>query len=329
MNANVSVFVPHNGCKNQCSFCNQFSITSQSYQPTPDDVRAAAETALRTLGESAKTSEIAFFGGSFTAVRRSYMISLLEAAYYYVERGLFRGIRLSTRPDAIDEEVLGVLKSYGVTTIELGAQSMVDSVLVANRRGHTAADVGRASGLIKAAGFALGLQMMTGLYTDTDDLARLTAQRLIALHPDCVRIYPTVVLKGTMLEKLYLDGVYKPQTVDSAAWLCCDLLDLFEASGIPVIRLGLHTIDTDSFVAGAWHPAFGEICEGRRLFKKMSAVLTSEGEYIVRVSPRTVSKAVGHKRENIERFNQKNISVRVLADSSLPDGSFSVEEVKR
>ena len=161
---NISVFVPHIGCPQKCSFCNQNTITGSHSVPTPDDVKNAVETALL---KTEYEYEIAFFGGSFTAIERAYMISLLETAKPYIESGKIKGIRCSTRPDAIDDEVLSLLKSYGVTAIELGAQSMNDAVLSANLRGHTADDVRNASRLIKKYGFELGLQMMTDLYLST------------------------------------------------------------------------------------------------------------------------------------------------------------------
>ena len=174
---NISLFIPHLGCPHKCSFCNQNTITGKQTQPGADDVRAAVETALKKKNYD---YEIAFFGGSFTAIDREYMLSLLKAAYDYVKDGRVNGIRISTRPDCIDEEVLDILKKYGVTSIELGAQSMDDEVLRANFRGHTAEDVENASRLIKSYGFELGLQMMTGLYLDTDEKAVETAKKLIA-----------------------------------------------------------------------------------------------------------------------------------------------------
>ena len=175
---NISIFVPHNGCPQQCSFCNQKTITGQAYQPTAKDVDEAVQKALRKKGYE---FEIAFFGGSFTAIDRAYMTELLDAAEPYVKSGAVKGIRISTRPDYIDDEILTLLKAKGVTAIELGAQSMDDEVLSANMRGHTAEDVVNASTLIKSYGFELGLQMMTGLYLDTDEKDIETARKIIEL----------------------------------------------------------------------------------------------------------------------------------------------------
>ena len=267
---NISIFVPHLGCPQQCSFCNQKTITGKQSQPTADDVKNAVATALKRKGYE---YEIAFFGGSFTAIDMEYMLTLLTAAADCVDGERVKGIRISTRPDCIDSEVLDILKAHKVTSIELGAQSMDDEVLKANLRGHTAADVASAAKLIKSYGFELGLQMMTGLYLDTDEKAIETAKKLIELQPDTVRIYPTVVLKGTYLAELYDKEVYKPQTVDDAAALCTRLLPMFENAGIKVIRLGLHASDDikKNMVAGAYHEAFGEIVQSRFMLNKVLA----------------------------------------------------------
>lgn len=238
--ATVALFIPNNGCPHRCSFCSQGIITGKTSQPGPQDVRSAVQTAVKSLGASSKEAEIAFFGGSFTAIKREYMVSLLEAAFPYVCDGSFCGIRISTRPDAISEEILSLLRSYGVTTIELGAQSMDDRVLTLNGRGHTSTQVEEASCLIRSGGFQLGLQMMTGLFGDSPRGTVRTAEKIAALEPDCVRIYPTIILKGTRLAKLYEQGEYASDGLEETVELCAGLLDLFESRGIPVIRLGLH-----------------------------------------------------------------------------------------
>ena len=253
--SNISIFVPHIGCPNKCSFCNQRYITGACKGPGADDVGAAVAAAQSSKNYDPATTEIAFFGGSFTAINRNYMTDLLEAAAVFVREGSVRGIRISTRPDAIDEEILCILKDYGVTSIELGAQSMNDRVLKMNNRGHTVRDVENASALIKRHGFELGLQMMTGLYGDSDSSAIHTAEKLIALRPDTVRIYPTIVLKDTDLAALYADNIYKPQTLSEAVKLAAELYTMFEENGVRVIRLGLHSIEEKAYIAGPWHPA--------------------------------------------------------------------------
>lgn len=331
--ANVALFIPNNGCPHACSFCSQKSITGHTVQPSPRDVTEAAETALRSLGPAAKSAEIAFFGGSFTAVERGYMLSLLEAAAPYVKSGAFSGIRISTRPDGIDPEILRLLKSYGVTAVELGAQSMDDRVLALNGRGHTAAQVASAAALIRAAGLSLGVQMMTGLYGDTPEGAWKTAGRLAALGPDCARIYPTVVLRGTKLGELFLSGEYRPPELEETVGLCAGLLDFFEARGIPVIRLGLHAspeLERDR-LSGPWHPAFRELCESRRLLKRMEAELSEDtvpkGAITLRVNPRSVSAAIGQKKCNLRALSALGYPAAVKQDASVPERCFVIETI--
>ena len=326
----MALFVPNCGCPHACSFCDQRTITGKPSQPTPDDVRRAAETALRTLGADAVGAEIAFFGGSFTAIERSYMVSLLEAAEPYLGNGGFRGIRVSTRPDAISPEILSLLRRYGVTTVELGAQSMDDRVLEINGRGHTSGQVRQASKLIRAGGVALGLQMMTGLMGDTDVGARRTAEELAALRPDCVRIYPTIVLRGTALGEAYLRGEYRPQTLNGAVALCADLLDFFGRRGIAVIRLGLHASPEleRNRLAGPWHPAFRELCESRRFLVGLTDALRArgvpKGPVAVAVNPACVSQATGQKKRNLRELGGLGYAARIVPDASVARGDFQI-----
>ena len=326
--ANISIFVPHLGCPNKCSFCNQCHITGTVEQPTPKDIDIAVNKALSSKNYSKADTEIAFFGGSFTAIDRDYMLSLLDAAGKYIKNNTVKGIRISTRPDCIDREILDILKSFGVTAIELGAQSMVDSVLEKNDRGHSSKDVEKASKLIKEYGFELGLQMMTGLYTDTDEGSIYTAKKIIELKPKTVRIYPTIVLENTALAELYNKGVYKPQTVDQAAQLVVKVLEMFESEGISVIRVGLHTIDKDSYVAGPWHDAFGEICESIKYFELIKNKLITKGTYNIFVNNSEISKAVGQSKSNINKFKSLGFNVKIMGDKTLKKYEIKVEEVK-
>lgn len=332
--ANVALFVPHNGCPHQCSFCNQRSITGQLTQPTPEDVRNAIHTATASLGADTKNAEIAFFGGSFTAVERGYMISLLSAAAPFVEDGSFAGIRISTRPDYIDEEILTLLKRYHVTAIELGAQSMDDRVLQKNGRGHTAKQVEVASQLIKAYHFTLGLQMMTGLYGDTAEGGFQTARKLAALHPDNVRIYPTIIMSGTELSDKYLAGEFQTLSLDETVSLCAKLLDYFEECGIAVIRLGLHStpeLERD-MLSGPWHPAFRELCESCRILQKVTAFLHDnyipKGQITVHVNPKSVSIAIGQKKSNLAALRKLGYEAEIKSDEFVKDKNFTIESIR-
>lgn len=314
--ANLSVFVPHIGCPNRCSFCNQHTISGAQEIPHAEDVKAICDQALRD-GIDIASTEIAFFGGSFTAIPRSYMLELLESAKPYVDMG-FAGIRCSTRPDAIDDEALAILKTYGVTTVELGVQSMDDEVLSLNDRGHTSDDVVTSAKLVKSYGFTLGLQMMVGLYGSTPEADKETARKLIALSPDEVRIYPVVVLNGTKLGDLYLKGEYRPYPLNDAVALCGELLDMFEDRGIRVIKLGLHAselVEAD-MLGGLYHPAFRELCESERYYKLMQSMLKGDKSAHFTVNPRNISKALGQKRSNILRFKQEGVDITVSQDEN-------------
>ncbi len=317
VHSNISVFVPHIGCPNMCSFCNQRHITGKVFAPRAVDVSAAVETAVKSPKYDPKTTEIAFFGGSFTAINRNYMTELLKTAAAYVENGTVCGIRISTRPDAVDGEVLELLKKYRVTAIELGAQSLDNRVLGMNNRGHTAEDVVKAAALIREYGFELGLQMMTGLYCDNDETALETVRGIIKMRPDTVRIYPTIVLKDTDLAALYADGIYKPQSLDDAVDLATKMLLMFYDAGIRVIRLGLHSIENKAYIAGPWHPAFSELCQSKIYFDKAKNELKEKGDYSLFVNKSSVSKMTGQKRSNLAKLAEDGFNCRVLVDDSL------------
>ena len=311
--ANISLFVPHQGCPHQCSFCNQKTISGSVKQLTPSEVRETLEKAISD-GVDPQNTEIAFFGGSFTAIEREYMLSLLEETRPFIENGSFCGIRVSTRPDAIDDEILGILKEYKVTSIELGAQSTDEQVLLFNHRGHTRDDIIKASGLIKKYGFSLGLQMMTGLLGDTPEKSLKTAEDIISLKPDTVRVYPTIVLEGTYLGELFKKGEYKPQSVEEAVELCATLLKRFYEENITVIRLGLHSGGNveEGFLAGPYHPAFGELCESKIYLEKAKEILSEKypvenknicslsqkKEITLFVNDREISKMTGQRSVN-------------------------------
>ncbi len=326
---NIAVFVPHNGCPHTCSFCNQRTISGQSAQPLPDEVAALLADDLERLnsrGGAAEGRELAFFGGSFTAIDREYMISLLSAAQPYFGRSI-SGIRCSTRPDCINGAILDTLQNYGVTAIELGAQSMDDRVLSLNQRGHTAAQVEQAAGLIRERGIELGLQMMTGLYGDTDEGALSTAHLLAALRPATMRIYPTVVLRGTELARLYESGEYIPQTVEQAVELCSSLLELLESKGIRIIRLGLHASDDveQNYLAGAYHPALRELCQSRIYLRRMLALLNENSSITgFAVHPRELSKALGQHRSNVEELSRRMTKPVIIAAETVEPGEVKI-----
>ena len=311
---NVSLFVPHLGCPHRCVFCDQRAISGQRSPITAADIIASCETAA-ACPHDVSNSEIAFFGGSFTAIDRETQEMCLRTAAPYLKSS-FSGIRISTRPDAVDAETLAFLKENGVTAIELGAQSMEAEVLRKNERGHTPEDTVNASRLIKSFGFSLGLQMMTGLYGSTDETDLSTAGALIALQPDTVRIYPTVVLKNTFLASLFSTGAYTPPTLEQSVSLCAKLLLRFHKADIPVIRLGLHAgAEVEkNHVAGPYHPAFRELCENRIYREAIVSLLSPlpPGSYTVCVPPGHSSKAAGQKRSNLIHFQARGYRLKIV-----------------
>lgn len=315
----IPIFIPHLGCPNDCVFCNQRKISGSLTAATADTVRKAIEEAERALPDDS-TRELAFYGGSFTAIPDREQEELLEAALPFLRSGYINEIRVSTRPDAVDKLRLDRLKAYGIKTIELGAQSMDEEVLKASGRGHTREDTINASSLIRAWEFNLILQMMTGLPGDTPDKSIETAKSIIALEPDGVRVYPTVILKDTALYGLWKSGKYREHTVEDAVSLGGKLCKLFEEAGIPIIRFGLNPSDELSggeAAGGAYHPALGELVrssvylnEARELLKEASISDIA----VLGVERGCVSLMVGQKRRNIEalekEFGLKSLKVR-------------------
>lgn len=325
---NVALFVPDEGCPHRCSFCNQKTISGKTQALTVREIEKAVETALTT--SECGDGEIAFFGGSFTAIERNYMLYLLEKGKEYVDKGLFKGIRISTRPDCIDAEILTLLKEHKVTSIELGCQSMDDEVLFLNERGHTSDAVVNAAHLIKQFGFEFGVQMMTGLYGDTREKSLETARKLISLKPDTARIYPTVVLENTYLAELYKKGEYIPQTTDEAADLCSEILLMFYEADIKVIRLGLHSGGNveEGFVAGAYHPAFRELAESRIYLRKIKEVIEKGNipteKIEITVGSKYISMASGQKKSNINELSSLGYTAKIIGSSEYKKYEVSV-----
>lgn len=322
---NIPIFVPHYGCPFDCVFCNQKRITGEGEKPSGARTEKIIKEHLKTLPESGRVVEAAFFGGSFTAVDTALQEELLSAAYKFIKSGQIDGIRLSTRPDYIDDEIMERLMRYGVTTVELGVQSLDDEVLIKSGRGHTAEDVERAVGIIRKYPVKLGLQMMTGLPGDTAEKSLETARRIVALKPDCARIYPTLVIKDTELAQMYGRGEYTPQTLDGAVELAAQLMEILRNGGVEVIRVGLAATDEicegGALVAGPCHSAFGELAEGEIFFQRIKkAVAGRKGDITLYVNPADISKAIGNGKRNIKRFLSEGISLRFIQDENISKG---------
>ncbi len=316
--ANIPIFIPHLGCPNQCVFCNQRSISGVR-EFDVSSVPNIIENALSTIPSDYEI-EIAFFGGSFTGIDRGLMLELLEIAYSYVKTGRVSHIRCSTRPDYISEEILDILKAYGVKVIELGLQSMSEWVLSATKRGHTSAEARNACRLIVDKGFDLVGQMMIGLPRSTiaDELD--TARFIISTGAVGARIYPTVVFKETELCELAIKGDYTPLQLDEAVYRSAEVLKLFLTSGIDVIRIGLcasENLDSpDTYFAGPNHAAIGELVENQIYYdiikEKIKDVRLMDGDVLnIYVARGCLSKAIGQKKKNkfllAEVFNTQRL----------------------
>ncbi len=305
----IPIFVPHLGCPRACVFCNQRRISGVVEETTAAAVKVEIESALERIG--GQSAQVAFYGGSFTAIDREKQQSLLEAAFEYVEAGRISGIRVSTRPDAVDEDVVRLLNKYSVDTVELGCQSLDDNVLNLSKRGHSAADCEKAALLLKRAGFKVILQMMTGLPGDDGSQSIETAGKIVDIKPDGVRIYPTVVVKDTELYDLWQAGIYKEHTVDDAVELCAHICRIFDQAGIPIIRLGLNPtseLTEGAAVAGAYHPALGELVRSRMWLDRLRRLLDGQRlpQNIQITVPRgAVSLCVGQKKANVEALKRE------------------------
>ena len=323
----IPIFVPHLGCPNDCTFCNQKSISGQLKKVTENDVRETIEYYLNSFKEKDAYKEVAFFGGSFTGIDVEEQEMLLGAAYDYIKEKKIDGIRISTRPDYIDKYTLKRLKKYKVKTIELGVQSTNDYILENCRRGHTFEDVKKASKLIKRYGFTLGHQMMVGLPESTELDELNTAKDLIKLKPSIVRIYPVLVIKGTKLEEQYNKGEYEPLELNQAVERCKELSYLFGKKKIKVIRIGLQNSDTicnpdnqtSEVVAGPYHDTFRQLVEASiyydTIVNKIKKYNVKVKEVQVITHPQNVSNIVGYKRENIEKLkNIYDVDLTILQD---------------
>lgn len=336
----IPVFVPDLGCPHQCVFCNQKKITGQSEVPTGNDVNNKILEYLKTIPKAdGITREVAFYGGSFTAVELNLQRELLAPAYRFMASGEIDKIRVSTRPDSLDENRLALLSSFGVQTVEIGVQSMDDGVLAKAGRGHTSRDVVRAAALIKEWGMELGFQLIVGLPEDSEEKETNSALELIGLKPDIARIYPCLVLKGTRLAELYETGEYVPLTLDQAVQRSKKLLVMFENAGIHVIRIGLQPSDQISLdgevIAGPYHPAFRELVESslaRDLLEYLLAgTLDVEHTHSVEVAvpEQDVSVVRGHKGSNVEYLEEKYriTEFKTTVDNSLKRGSIKLISV--
>jgi len=328
----IPVFLPNAGCRERCLFCNQ-KVTGGRL-PSSLSVRDFIESSLSglPLDKNDRENQIAFYGGSFTAIHREVQIRYLKEVQTFLSSGLIDSIRISTRPDALDEETLCMLKEYGVKTIEIGAQSMIDQVLLLANRGHRAEDTISATTRLKRRGFEVGIQLMIGLPGDTFDHFLQTLDRVIDLRPDFVRIHPTLVLKGAPLEMLWRDGRYSPLPLEEAIqWLKKGALKL-ERKSIPVARVGLQpTKELErNLLAGPYHPALRQLIDSAIFFDMATSLLQisqENGQALFFCHLKEVSNLRGQKNENILRLKEHFKLSEIFIDGrqELPRGYLGLQ----
>ena len=337
----IPIFVPHLGCPHQCTFCNQKEISGQAKQVTAQDVKQTIEFYLKNFKDDSKYVEVAFFGGSFTGIEEKVQNELLEAANEYINQGKVNSIRISTRPDYIDKDILKRLKKYHVKTIELGVQSSNDYILAKCQRGHTFEDVKKASKLIRWHGFILGHQMMIGLPESTKLDELNTAKQLIKLKPKIVRIYPVLVIKDTKLAEEYENGEYIPLTLEQAVERSKEVMQLFNKAKIEVIRLGLQNTEEISspeekksqVLAGPYHPAFRQLVESRMWYDEIVSKIKQYNVKVMQVlitaNPENINNIIGHKKENILKLKEiYDVDVIVKPDKNMKKGKIEIEVEK-
>ncbi len=331
------VFIPHAGCSHRCIFCDQTRTTGQRRAlPSKGEVEAAIRRFLSYRKDPGQWTEISFYGGNFLGLPNAQIIEYLEIANGYITQNLADGIRFSTRPDTINPNSLARINAYPISTIELGVQSMNDSVLAKSRRGHSAEATRAAMALLKQAHWRIGLQMMVGLPGDTTNQALESGRQIASLRPDFVRIYPCLVLEGSPLAHWYAQGKYAPLSIPAAVEQVKALYALFTQAHIPVIRMGLQPTDQlnaqSGIVAGPFHPAFGELVHSAlwlsALQKRVAQLDLKAKSLEIRMHRSLASRINGHKRANIHtlqsQFHLKHI--KTLTDNTLPQNCAMVND---
>jgi len=333
----IPIFISHSGCPHRCIFCDQEKITSQSVRSVgTDEVREVLEKAISSKRfDIRRNPEVAFYGGTFTGLPKDRIKELLEAVAPYIRDRFISAIRVSTRPDFIDEERLKIMKAFHVRTVELGVQSLDEDVLSMAQRGHTAGDVIRAVQILKKSGFKVGIQLMPGLPGDSKERFRATIEKVIGLNPDMVRLYPALVIEGTGLARMYAEGSYQPLTLEEGVDLCVDAVTRLETNGIPVIRIGLMSspslLEDRRIVSGPWHTAFGFLVRSAIHQKAIEADLPAPGTakgIRIFAPERDIPLIRGYKNRGIRMIEEKTGAevLRITVDDNLPGGRVRIEK---
>lgn len=304
---NIPIFISHFGCPNACVFCNQKKINGRETDVTMEDLKETIETYLETLPKNSK-KEVAFFGGTFTGISFDLQRQYLETVHKYIKEGLIDGIRLSTRPDCINREIVEQLKKYGVTSVELGVQSLDEKVLKATARYYPIEAVAKACSLLKEYNIELGIQLMIGLPESTFESDFLSAKKALEMKLDVARIYPTLVIKGTKMEEMFKVGEYKALDINEAVKRTRKIYSLLESSGVNIIRVGLQPSEDlreeGVVLSGPFHPAFRELVETEIYYDFFNSIVGKEKRLDIRANEKDISKLVGIKKANKERLKE-------------------------
>jgi histone acetyltransferase (RNA polymerase elongator complex component) len=332
----IPIFLPHQGCPYRCVFCQQETITNFSgKQRTTDEIINTIELAIKSKQFSTqKPTEVAFYGGTFTSLPVGYMAKMLGAVRPYMEKNIIQSIRLSTRPDSLNEDRLNILESFNVSTVELGVQSMDDRVLLLSNRGHTPQDTVNAFKILKRRGFSVGAQLMPGLPGDSKEIFMDTIDKVIGLRPDMARLYPTLVIRGTKLAQWYKQGSYTPMGLKDTINLCKEACIRLENAGIPVIRIGLMSspslLEKGEIIAGPWHPSLGFLVRSAIHLEKIRPYLPVMGEtkhILLHAPQKEIPLLVGYKKSGMRHIEAITGSVikDFIPDDSIPYGEVAVK----
>ena len=333
----IPVFIPHSGCPHMCAFCNQSIITNtKSSLPDKKQIQEITNEYLNYKGKR-RTVQLAFFGGNFLGLDFSYILEVLNIAAKLKQENKIDSVRFSTRPDTISKDTLDLIKNFPVSTIELGVQSMNDQVLALSNRGHTSQCTIDAALLLKQYGFEIGMQMMVGLPKEDTDSILKSAKEILKLRPDFIRIYPLIILKGSLIAKWYKSGKYNPLSLDNCVDLVKKIYTIFNDQNIPVIRMGLQASemlqDDESMIAGPWHPAFGHLVLSEIFFDKTKILISKKlaenpGKKVIvlEINPSSESKLRGDKNNNIKRLKKlfSQVSLQINTDSSIDKETIEV-----
>lgn len=326
----IPIFVPHEGCPHNCVFCNQDRITGVRDKVDGTKVKEIIEEYYRTIKNKDATIEVSFFGGTFTAIKEEKQRELLSVAKRYKDLGIVDKIRMSTRPDYINDYILTYLKEYDVDIIELGVQSLNDEVLTAAGRGHTVEDVINASKLIKKYGIVLGHQLMPGLPKSNKEKDINSAKLSIQLKPEIIRIYPSLVIKDTPMEIMYNRGEYTPYTLDLAVDVSKQIYFMYKKEGINVIRIGLQPTDTinegGDIIDGPFHPAFRELVESSLLIDKIKQEIISDNLEIL-INNRDVSKLYANKKYYFNKLKEDGYNITVKITDDVEKGKVLIRNI--